>query len=160
MKERRKSKNALTVAHLEIACRHVKEMMAAGVTENLAIRTLETFTDIYAKRLNGGTSNRHRPKDVELWSKEAKKIRRKHSLTEYGRLLRVEHGTPRRALARLILSLYTEEKLNERSVNRLAKKYWKLAVITIEEDRRLSKIARSKMYPTPEERWTAADILF
>lgn len=156
----RKSKNALTVEHLEIACRHVKEMMTAGVTENLAIRTLETFTDIYAKRVNGGKPNRHRPEDVELWSKKAMKICKKPLTPEIRRQLRVEHGTPRRALARLVLELYTKKKLNEKSLNRLAKKYWKLAVITIEEDRRLSKIARSTLYRTPEERWAAARIVF
>ncbi len=41
---------------------------------------------------------------------------------------------------------------------KLVKRYWKLAVITLEEDERLNKVARSKTFKTPEERWAAAGI--
>ncbi len=45
-------------------------------------------------------------------------------------------------------------------MQRLVERYWKLAVITLEEDQRLNKVARSKMYDTPEKRWSAAGINF
>jgi hypothetical protein len=54
------SKNAVIVNQLKLACRHVEEMIAAGVTENLAIRTLELFADMYAKfKVIGNTSPHH-----------------------------------------------------------------------------------------------------
>ena len=37
---------------------------------------------------------------------------------------------------------------------------WKLAVITLDEDRHLNKTARSLMFDTPEARWKAAGIKF
>lgn len=49
--------NAVTIDQLNLACCHTKEMMAAGVTENLAIRTLELFADVYAKLLMGGNAS-------------------------------------------------------------------------------------------------------
>jgi hypothetical protein len=45
----RPSKNKLTIDQLKIACRHVRELIEAGVTENLAIRSLEEFTDFTPK---------------------------------------------------------------------------------------------------------------
>jgi hypothetical protein len=36
---------------------------------------------------------------------------------------------------------------------KLVKRYWKLAVITLEEDNRLNKVARSRAFKTPEARW-------
>ena len=50
------SKNAITIEQLHLACRHVQEMMASGVTENLAIWTLELFGDVYAKLHGGGSA--------------------------------------------------------------------------------------------------------
>jgi len=51
------SRNRHTIEHLRIACRHVDELVAAGVTENLAIRTLELFADVYAKTHTGGSAS-------------------------------------------------------------------------------------------------------
>ena len=59
------SKNAITVQQIELACRHVQEMMSAGVTENLAIRTLELFADVYAKILTGGSATPHHVDQVD-----------------------------------------------------------------------------------------------
>ena len=42
----------------------------------------------------------------------------------------------------------------------LVEREYRLAVITIEEDRVLNKMARSKVATTPEERWKAAGIEF
>ena len=70
------SKNRPTIEHLSIACRHVQELMAVGVTENLAIRTLELFTDVYAKLVNGGSATPHHVKQVPLnqWSIAARQL--------------------------------------------------------------------------------------
>ncbi|MEW5685743.1 MAG: hypothetical protein AB1942_12555 [Pseudomonadota bacterium] len=42
----------------------------------------------------------------------------------------------------------------------LVSRYWKLAVITVEEDARLNRVARSTVYDNPDERWKAAGIEF
>jgi len=60
----------------------------------------------------------------------------------------------------MVLDLYQKEKLNSKTMTRLIKRFWKLAVITLEEDERLNKIARSKIFKTPDERWEAAGIKF
>ncbi len=154
------SKNALTIDQIELACCHVIEMKEAGITENMAIRTLELFTDVYAKMHNGGSASPHHVKQVNLWSIEALKVRETHPEAKPRDHYRVEHGTPRRAFARKVMELYIEGRLEPDTLNALVEQHWKLAVITIEEDRRLNKVARSKMYSSPEERWAAAGIIF
>ena len=154
------SKNTITVPQIELACRHVQEMISAGVTENLAIRILEHFVDVYAKLLTGGSATPHHVDQVGLWSVEALKIREEYPNAKPRNHFRVEHGTPRRHFARLVLELYEQQELTQERLNALVGRYWKLAVISLEEDKRLNKIARSKMYDTPEERWAAASIEF
>jgi hypothetical protein len=64
------SKNAITIAQLELSCRHLEEMVAAGITENLAIRTLELFADVCAKlRVVGNTSSLY-AREIKSWSSE------------------------------------------------------------------------------------------
>jgi hypothetical protein len=145
---------------LNLACRHVEEMMAAGMTENLAIRALELFADVYAKLLMGGSATPHHVDQFELWSVKAKHLRKKMPEGKPKDLFRVEHGTPRRAFARKAFALYEKGKLNEKSMRKLVHSYWKLAVITLEEDQRLNRVARSRMFDTPEKRWLAAGIKF
>jgi hypothetical protein len=156
------SKNKPTIEHLKLACRHVQELMAAGVTENLAIRTLEVFADIYGKMHHGGSATPHHVEQVprSQWSIAAKKSSEENPAAKAGHFLRVEHGTPRRAFARMVLKLYEANKLSEQTMGSLCRSAWKLAVITIEEDSALNKVARSKVFSSPDERWQAAGIRF
>lgn len=154
------SKNAITIDQIRLACRHVDEMKAAGVSENLAIRTLELFCDVYAKIHTGGSATPHHVNQVSLWSVEAKRIRDGNPDAKPKDHFRVEHGAPRRPFARMVMTLYRDNNLNDAALNDLVKKHWRLAVITLEEDQRLNRIARSRMFDTPEERWAAADIIF
>jgi hypothetical protein len=94
---------------------------------------------------------------VGLWSEKA--------LEEYSkdkkaaRNLVREHGAPRTPFAVMILELYLSGNLNEKVMNDKLDLHYKLAVITKDEDKRLNAIrARSKMYPSPDERWAAAGI--
>jgi hypothetical protein len=73
---------------------------------------------------------------------------------------RVEHGTPRRGFALMVLDLYRKDKMSAKTMATLVERHWKLAVITLEEDERLNKIARSKTFKTPRERWKATGIKF
>jgi hypothetical protein len=50
--------------------------------------------------------------------------------------------------------------LTEDAMATLIKRFWKLAVITIEEDGRLNRIARSRAADSPDERWRRAGISF
>ena len=154
------SKNAITIDQLRLACRHVEEMMAAGVTENLAIRTLELFADVYANLHMGGSATPHHVDQVELWSVKARKLRDALPDAKPRDYFRVEHGTSQRGFACKILGLYRRDKLNARTMIKLAERDYRLAVITLDEDKRLNKIARSKVFDTPDERWAAADIKF
>ena len=159
-KKLRKSKNNVQIKHLRLACRHVEEMTKENITKNHAIRILELFTDVYAKLYMGGSATPHHISQVKLWSKEARKLQNRYPKAKPQNHFRVEHGTPRREFASMVLNLYKENKLNEKTINALVNRYWKLAVITLQEDKRLNRIARSKMFNTPEERWSEAGIKF
>jgi hypothetical protein len=157
----KKSKNQPTIQQLILLCRHIDEMEKIGMTRNHSIRLLELTADVYAKLLKGGSASPHSAGQVGLWSVAAKKAKRVHPKMRNGEYLIVEHGTPRRAFAlRVFNDLYLRDKLNEVEMNKLVRKYWKLAVITKEEDHMLTKIARSKMYSSPEKRWATAGIKF
>ena len=148
----RRSKNQITINQLNLACRQAVELRDAAVSENLAIRTIELFSDVYAKLLCGGSATPHHVDEVKLWSIAALALRKQLPNAKPRDHLRVEHGTPKRAFARMTLELHLKQSLDETSMGQLVAKYWKLAVITIEEDRRLNETARSKVFDTPEER--------
>ncbi len=150
------SKNSITIDQLHVACRHGGEMIEAGVSPNFAIRTLELFADFYGKLKQGGNGAPHHPSQVVLWSVKAKELRR----TNPDAQLRVEHGTPRRYFALRVLELYKARELNTTAMDELVDRWYRLAVITLEEDRILNKMARSKVPDTPEKRWRAAGIEF
>jgi hypothetical protein len=154
------SKNAITIDQLKLACRHVDEMKAAGVTENLAIRTLELFADVYAKLHVVGNTSPHHVNQVKLWSIKARGLRNAIPDAKPKDYFRVEHGTPRRGFARKLLGLYQKKELTEATMLELVERDYRLAVITLEEDQHLNRIARSKIFATAEERWTAAGIEF
>jgi hypothetical protein len=151
------SQNVVTIQQLEMACRHVVELMASGVTENSAVKTLHRLIDVYCKRRLLGYMSPDHADDYELWSKAARKAKAGNPQKPYGQYLRVEHGTPRRHFVREVLSTYKSGGLTKSWLDDYCDRNWKVAVITQEEDERL---ARSKAYPTPEERWAAADIQF
>lgn len=156
----RHSRNRPTIEHLHIACRHVDELMKAKVSENLAIRTLELFADVYAKLLTGGSANPHHVDQVQLWSVAALQLKATNPNAKPRDHFRVEHGTPKREFARKVMMLYREGKLTMQNMDMLVNKLWKLAVITIDEDAKLNKVARCRLRSTPEERWAAAGIEF
>ena len=158
-KARVMSKNAITLPQIEVACRHVAELIKLGMTENLAIRNLELFANVYAKFRSVGSASPDHVDQFELWS-QAALAHRASGGERGGRFLRVEHGTPRRQFARLILKAFNEGALTQVWLDTLCDQRWKIAVITLDEDRRLNRMARSKLYDSPQERWQAAGIVF
>ncbi|MBX7136304.1 MAG: hypothetical protein K1X67_26845 [Fimbriimonadaceae bacterium] len=154
------SRNAVTLDQIDAACRHVGELIALGMTENLAIRNLELFANVYAKlRIVGNASPDHFDQ-FELWSLAARRLQAEANGRPTGRSLRCEHGTPRRQFARLVLQAWERGEFSREWLDALCDERWKVAVITIEEDTRLNRIARTKLFASPEERWKAAAIDF
>lgn len=74
-----------------------------------------------------------------------------------GQYLRVEHGTPRRQFARMVLNGFQEGRMSEEWLNDLSDRMWRIAVVTVEEDRLLD---RSIDLGDPEARWRAVGIEF
>ena len=60
----------------------------------------------------------------------------------------------------MVMKLHENGNLTEDELAILVKQSWKLAVITLEEDQRLNKSFRSKLFSSPDERWKAANIVF
>ena len=151
--------NAITFEQLTTSCRHVHELMALGMTENLAIRNLEQFANIYAKVRIVGNASPDRADQYDVWSKAALKAKTGNPDKNFGQYVRVEHGTPRRKFARMVLSAFDKGALTDQALNELVDKYWKVAVITLEEDRQLNAVARQD-FDSPDERWRAVGIEF
>lgn len=151
------SKNTLTIKQLEVLCRHVDELLDAGFTENIAIRLLELGSNIYAKDRIMGTTTPDHADQFKLWSKAAQKAKKMHPKWKYGRYLRIEHGTPRRQFARLVLKAFHDRKLTKSWMDKFCDTNWRVAIITHEEDARL---ARSKLCKSSEDRWKEAKIKF
>ena len=151
--------NALTIQQLSILCRHVEELLAAGVSFNLAIRTLEIAVDAAAKNMILGNTSPHSARQVpqNQWSVAAKNAYAADPTRPAREYLRVEHGTPRRAFAKLVLESARAGTFNGETFETLVRKRWKVAVITLEEDGRLQ---RSALTDTPDERWASARIAF
>jgi hypothetical protein len=105
------SKNAITIEHLNITCRHVIELMDVGMTENLAIRSLELFANVYAKMRVVGSASPDYADQYKLWSKAALLAKATDPKQKYAEYLRVEHGTPRRQFARLVLGRFRKGRL-------------------------------------------------
>lgn len=154
------SKNKITISQSSLACQHVKEMRAAGISENLAIRTLELFVEVYSQLQVGSSASPYNVNKVELWSIDAKALKRRlPSNAKPGRYFRIEHGTPRRTLARIVLDLHNDGKLTEKTMIPLVRKLYKVAVITLDEDKSLNKFAGQE-FKRPDDRWKAAGISF
>lgn len=152
-------KNLVSITQLKLACRHFHEMIEAGMTENFAIRTLELLANTYAKQRIVGIHAPDHVSHYDLWSAKAISAQRKNPGFPPGLYLRVEHGTPRRQFARYVIEAASRQILTEKWMNALCTRKWRVAVITHEEDKKLSKL-KNVIYPSPEKRWAAAGIKF
>lgn len=151
------SKNSVTPEQLAIACRNYFELREAGMTENLAIRNVVEFADFYGRLRCHGRMGPVKVRHCGQWSLKAVEAHAADPSRPTGQYLRIEHGTPRRQFARMVLNGYKEGRLSEEWMNDLCDRMWRIAVITHEEDRSL---ARSVDMGDPEARWKAAGIKF
>jgi hypothetical protein len=160
MAAKKRPKNAPTIEQLNMLCRHVVESMESGMSENWAIRLLEQVANMYAKYRVFGYVAVDSADQYTHWSKAALAAKAANPKLAAGGHLRVEHGTPRRAFARVVLAAYREGKLTKEWMDAHCATKWKVAVITHDEDKRLNVLGRSKEFSTPDERWAAAKIEF
>ncbi|MGA7871583.1 MAG: hypothetical protein WCA22_11865 [Candidatus Binatus sp.] len=120
------SKNSITIDQLKLACRHVNEMIHAGVRENLAIRTLELFADKYAKLKKLKKTGPNNVNQVKLWSIKARNLLDAKPDAKPRDYFRVEHGMPRRGFARKIRELEKRHQLNTETMNKLVERFTNL----------------------------------
>ena len=153
------SKNAPTIAQIQLCCRHVVEMRATGMTENVAIRLLELLCVMYCKFRVIGKCTPDHVDQFTHWSKAGRLAKAANPTSKPGSYLRVEHGTPRRDFARDVLEAYKANTLTEDWLNNHCAAQFKVAVVTHEEDKRLNKL-KGKRFATPDERWAAVNIDF
>jgi hypothetical protein len=67
------SKNAPTIQQLNIACRHVVELIEARMSENLA-KSLEIYANVYVKYRVHGEAKPDHADQYDHWSKAARKL--------------------------------------------------------------------------------------
>ena len=137
------------------------------MTTNIAIRQIVKMVDIYSKMRVIGKCSVDRADEFSHWSIEAikswKEAKTKNPKAKYGSFLRVEHGTPRTQFTEIVLSKYKEKKLlTIETMEKLIREKWEVAVITREEDKRLSVNGgrTNKEFKTPFKRWEDAGIKF
>ena len=158
------SKNRYTAKQIGLVCRHAREQCDSGISENFALRSLIVMVDAYAKLRKLGVANPDRADQFETWSAAAVELWNRKKDEEppppFGRWLRNEHGYGKAAFARKVLETYKRDGgLTEKSMECLVDKYWRVAVVTIYEDRELNKRDRSNEGGrSAEERWKEAGI--
>jgi hypothetical protein len=140
-----------SATQIELLCRQTKELKDSGGRENHYLIPLENFVDEYARIYHAVRPGVYHADKIELWSVAARAARAADTATP----VRIEHGTPRRELARLVYTLWGAGKFSKAALDSLIATHWQLAVITLDEDKRLN---RSKMFPTPLARWADATI--
>lgn len=151
--------NSIKIEQIVIAANCMEQLLESGMTENLAIRHLEKLVDVYAKLKSTGKVSVDHVDEFPLWSKAALRAKRDNPDKKAGEYLRVEHGTPRRKFARLVLNAFKEGKLNKGWMDNHCTELWKVAVITREEDSKLNQI-KKREFETPEARWAYVGIEF
>jgi hypothetical protein len=140
-----------------LALAYMKKLRDAGVTHNKVHREIMFRIDGANNARKGHYSGAKgfNKSTIDLWSAKALAAFKKDPTVK----LRVEHGSPRTPFAQRIFNLYLRDKLTEKLFNKMLDEHYKLAVITLEEDKRISANGhRSVMHDTPDMRWKAAGI--
>ena len=159
-----KSTNEVSIEQLEMVCRHVAKQEKVNLSENYRMRLITLLADTYAKQHVIGTTSPDRADMFRKWSIEAirvwDKALKEDKNPKYGKYLRNEHGYGKTMFARRVVQAYENAggSLTRRAMNKLVKEYWRVAVITLEEDKRLDRTNKKKL--PAEERWANADIEF
>jgi hypothetical protein len=139
-----------TLAQQKIMLEAVKQLEALGTSENAYYLLIDDWIDGYMRSLmHEFTAGPYHPLKTRHWSRKAIEAYKNDKKS----LLRVAHGTAKRNISRLVFAHYKAGKLTEDTMLAIAQRYWKIAVLTKEENSRLDKVARSTMHDTPDERW-------
>jgi len=164
-----KSTNEVSIEQLEMVCRHVIEQEDVQLSENYRMRLITLLADTYAKQREIGTTSPDSADMFRKWSIEAIRVwdeaskedkNPKYGKPKYGKYVRNEHGYGKNMFARRVVQAYENAggSLTRRAMNKLVKEYWRVAVISLEEDKRLDRTNKEEL--PAEERWEKAGILF
>jgi hypothetical protein len=142
VKERAKP---VTYLQIRTALQAYELMYGSGMPDNIAIRSLRDAINVYASEVFNG-------KEVPV-SIAARGLPKSE--------LKLEHETSRTELARIFIRASRDGILNEDYTRGLMLKYWRIAHITNEEDKRLTALGlRSELTEIAGSRWAKADIRF
>jgi hypothetical protein len=152
-----------TFEHVLSLCAHCKRSRDLGAGAHHTGWWLGNQLNGYARGLHGLKYNRYDhvssvsiPLDsIPLWSKAAKH-------TKNHKEVMIEHGTPKRQFVKMVYDVYVAGKLTNAKLDSMIENLWWVAVITKEEDARLSSNGwRSKAHDDgPKARWAAVGIQF
>jgi hypothetical protein len=152
-----------TFDHVLSSCDHCKKSRDFGAGAHHTRWWLGNQLDGYARGLHGLKHNSYAhvsgvsvPLDtVPVWSVAARQRK------AYPKELMIEHGTPKSEFVKLVYDVYLAGALTKELLDSMIESLWKIAVITKEEDARLSGAGlRSKRMETVEARWAAVGIQF
>ncbi len=144
IKKRRRG-HCYSFKNLVVSFQAYQMMRDAGITDNLAIRTPFFMVNGYSTVIKTGMKR--------LVSVEARHLDKKDCI--------LEHGAPRTGFTRLFIDAWREGKLTEEYAEALVHQHFAEAIITREEDQKLTRLGfRSKLFDTPYARWKAAGIEF
>ena len=141
--------NNINIDQLNLVCIHVEAQIDALISPNFAMRPLILMADVYAKLRIIGNANPDRADQFEKWSNEAVNLW-KQKLKEtpkpsFGSYLRCEHGFGKTKFAEIVLDTFKKNgKLTETTMDNLVDKYWRVAVITLKEDKKLDRTNKAE----------------
>jgi hypothetical protein len=119
-----------------------------------ARRIRQRFARAEAQQLRACERSLSTLNSVPVWSVAAKRATSNKEVM-------IEHGTPKSEFVKLVYDVYLAGRLTEEVLISMMENLWKIAVITKEEDARLSGAGlRSKRLESPEARWAAVGIQF
>jgi hypothetical protein len=152
-----------TFEHVISLCAHCKRSRELGAGVGHTRWWLGNQLEGYARGLHGLKHNSYAhvsavsvPLDsVPVWSVAAK-----HAASNKD--VMIEHGTPKSEFVKLVYDVYIAGKLTKELLDSMIENLWWIAVITKEEDARLSSNGwRSKSHNDgPKARWAAVGIQF
>lgn len=129
---------------LILTLRYYHEMLDAGISHTLAVKTLYMVVDIYASQPHAGK---------EIVVSKAGSGRLKEHLI-------YEHGTPLKAILAEYIKEYRAGRLTEERAEAICE-MWKVSHITHEENQRLRDLGlNSVAMGSPDARWKKAGIEF
>jgi hypothetical protein len=152
-----------TFEHVISSCHYCKRSRELGAGAHHTRWWLGNQLEGYARGLHGLKHNSYAhvgAVSVPLNSVPQWSVAAKHAASNKD--VMIEHGTPKNEFVKLVYDVYIADKLTKELLDSMIENLWWIAVITKEEDARLSSSGwRSKAHNDgPKARWDAVGIQF